>query len=117
MGKIAFVTGGTGGIGSPICEKLHDDGFTVVAGYFSGGKHERAQAWQAEQKGKGRDMDIAYGDIGDYESATACIEGIIEKHGSIDVLVNNGGITRDGFFKKMDLEKWHHLHRSGWRRW
>ncbi len=104
--RIAFVTGGTGGIGSAICEKLHDDGFKVVAGYFSGGKHERAQAWQAEQKEKGRDMEIAYGDVTDYESAKACVEGIVEKHGTISVLVNNAGITKDGFFKKMSLEAW-----------
>ena len=104
--RIAFVTGGTGGIGSAICEKLHDDGFKVVAGYFSGGKHERAQAWQAQQKENGRDMEIAYGDASDHDSAKACVEGIIEKFGPISVLVNNAGITRDGFFKKMTFDKW-----------
>ena len=104
--RVAFVTGGTGGIGNAICEKLHDDGFTVVAGYFSGGNHEKAQAWQAAQKEKGREMDIQYGDIGDFDSAKECVEAILARHGKIDVLVNNGGITRDGFFKKMSLEKW-----------
>ncbi|MCP3674562.1 MAG: acetoacetyl-CoA reductase [Gammaproteobacteria bacterium] len=106
MTRVALVTGGTGGIGTAICEKLYDDGYKVVAGYYSSGKHLRARAWRDKQKENGRDMDIAFGDIGDYNSTAECVKGIVDKYGSLDILINNGGITRDGYFKKMAAEQW-----------
>lgn len=105
--KIAFVTGGTGGLGTPICRSLVDQGFTVVAGYNSGGRHEKAQAWQAEQRKDGYEIMIAYGDVTDAESCKQCIANVEEQTGgTVDVLVNNAGITRDGQFKKMSWEQW-----------
>ena len=104
--KVALVTGGTGGIGSAICRELANQGFTVVAGYNSGGNHEKAANWKAQQAAEGFDIDVAYGDVSDPASSEACVNGIIEKHGSIDVLVNNAGITRDSTFRKMTLEQW-----------
>jgi len=104
--KVALVTGGTGGIGSAICHELATQGFTVVAGYNSGGNHEKAQKWKAEQAEQGFDIDVAYGDVSDPDSSEQCVSGILEKHGSIDVLVNNAGITRDSTFRKMTLEQW-----------
>ncbi|GGO79174.1 beta-ketoacyl-ACP reductase [Marinobacterium nitratireducens] len=105
--KIAFVTGGTGGLGTPICRSLADQGFTVVAGYFSGGKHEKAQAWQEAQRADGYAFEIAYGDVTDAESCAKCVAEVEKRLGdTIDVLVNNAGITRDGQFKKMSWEQW-----------
>ena len=57
--RIALVTGGTGGIGTAICQELFTQGFTVVAGYNSGGNHEKAKAWQDEQRSAGFEFDIA----------------------------------------------------------
>lgn len=105
--KIAFVTGGTGGLGTPICRSLVDQGFTVVAGYNSGGKHEKAQAWQEEQRKAGYEIMIAYGDVTNAESCVQCIANVEKQTGgTVDVLVNNAGITRDGQFKKMSWEQW-----------
>ncbi len=104
--KVALVTGGTGGIGTALCHELASQGFTVVAGYNSGGNHEKAKAWQAEQAKAGYTIDVAYGDVSDPASSEACVNGILERHGSIDVLVNNAGITRDSTFRKMTLEQW-----------
>lgn len=105
--KVALVTGGTGGLGTAICRHLADAGYRVVAGYNSGGRHEKAQAWQAEQKQDGYDIDVAYGDVTDAESCAKCIETVKELTGSdVSVLVNNAGITRDGTFKKMSWEQW-----------
>ena len=73
--RIALVTGGTGGIGTAICQELFTQGFTVVAGYNSGGNHEKAKAWQDEQRSVGFEFDIAYGDVSDSESARQCVEG------------------------------------------
>jgi len=105
--KVAMVTGGTGGLGTAICRKLADAGFRVVAGYNSGGRHEKAKAWQAEQKADGYDIEVAYGDVTDAESCAQCVATVKELTGSdISVLVNNAGITRDGTFKKMSWEQW-----------
>jgi len=60
MGKnnIALVTGGNGGIGEEICRQLTDTGCKVVAGYYSPHK-ESAEAWQAEMKASGYDVELA----------------------------------------------------------
>jgi len=105
--RVALVTGGTGGIGTAICKKLHDDGYQVVAGYYSGGKHEKAQAWQEELAKEGYDIALAFGNITDYESCEACIDNIRKDFGSVDILVNNGGITRDTTLRKMTPDMWH----------
>lgn len=104
--RIALVTGGTGGIGSAICKKLADDGYQVIAGYYSGGKHEKAQKFQDEMAQQGYDIALAFGNITEWDSCEACVEGIKRDFGSIDILVNNGGITRDSTLKKMQQDQW-----------
>ncbi|MDC1208949.1 acetoacetyl-CoA reductase [Litorivicinus sp.] len=104
--RIALVTGGTGGIGTSICRELKTHGFIVVAGYNSGGNHDKAKAWQEEQREDGYELDIAYGDVSDAESSKQCIDGIVKRYGNIHCLVNNAGITRDSTFRKMTLEQW-----------
>jgi acetoacetyl-CoA reductase len=102
--RIAFVTGGTGGIGSAICIALADAGFKVVAGYSNEAK---AQAWQEEQQAAGYAIQISQVDVTSLESCQACVANVKElAGGSVDVLVNNAGITRDAVFKKMDFEQW-----------
>lgn len=104
--KIALVTGGTGGIGTAICRRLTTAGFKVVAGYYGGGNHEKAKAWQAAQKAEGYDIAIQYGNVGDWESSVRMIQDIREVHGPISVLVNNAGVTRDGSLRKMTPDQW-----------
>jgi len=104
--RIALVTGGTGGIGTSICKQLADDGYQVIAGYYSGGKHEKAQKWQEQMSAEGYDIAVAFGNITDWDSTEACVEGIRRDFGPIDILVNNGGITRDSTLRKMSEEQW-----------
>ena len=106
-GRVALVTGGTGGIGSEICKTLAREGYQVIAGYYSGGHHEKAQQWQIEANKEGLDIALAFGNISEWESSEACVEGIRKEFGGIDVLVNNGGITRDTTIKKMSPQQWH----------
>jgi len=107
---IALVTGGTGGIGTAICRALADNGVKVVAGYNSGGNHDKAKAWQQQQKADGYDILVSYGDVTDSESCAACVEQITElAGGNIDILINNAGITRDGTFRKMTWEQWNQV--------
>ncbi len=106
MSRVALVTGGTGGIGTAICQRLAKEGYKVAAGYNSGGDHDRAKTWQAKQKELGFDFDISYGDVRDFESCSACIAHVEETLGPIDILVNNAGVTRDATLKKMSQNQW-----------
>ncbi|KTD52287.1 acetyoacetyl CoA reductase [Legionella quinlivanii] len=102
---IALVTGGTGGIGSAICQRLAAN-YHVIACYYKGGKHEEAKRWQQEQKEAGHDIDIVYGDIANYADCEKLVALVTERYGHIDVLVNNAGITVDTSFKKMTPQQW-----------
>ncbi len=111
-GTVALVTGGTGGIGTAICQHLAKSGARVFAGYNAGGKHEKAQAWQAEQRAAGYEMGLAFGDVREYDSCERCVEGVVAEAGPIEILVNNAGITRDGMFRKMAWDQWNDVIRS-----
>lgn len=100
---VALVTGATGGLGTHICKRLSDDGYTVCANYRS---KEKADAWYDKMKGEGYDFHMYQADVSDYDSVGAMVEAIQKDHGTIDILVNNAGITKDGAFKKMSKDNW-----------
>jgi acetoacetyl-CoA reductase len=99
MTRVAFVTGGTRGIGKAICERLKADGMKVAAGYS--GNDEAAQA-TAKELG----IMVVKGNVGVWADCVRAAKEVGEELGAIDVLVNNAGITRDGFFHKMTQEQW-----------
>ncbi|MET0543637.1 MAG: acetoacetyl-CoA reductase [Variovorax sp.] len=101
--KVAYVTGGMGGIGTAICQRLHKDGFTVIAGCGPTRDHAK---WLAEQKAEGYQFYASVGNVGDWNSTVDAFTKAKSEHGSIDVLVNNAGITRDRMFLKMSPEDW-----------
>ncbi|GAA4407643.1 beta-ketoacyl-ACP reductase [Advenella faeciporci] len=101
--KIAYVTGGMGGIGTSICQRLHKEGFKVIAGC---GPNRNAQKWIDEQAALGYKFFASSGNVADWDSTVAAFEKVKKEHGPVDVLVNNAGITRDGVFRKMSLEDW-----------
>lgn len=102
--RIAYVTGGMGGIGTMICQRLYKDGFTVVAG--CGPNSPRRERWLVEQAELGFSFTSSEGNVGDWESTEAAFAKVKNEVGEIDVLVNNAGITRDGVFRKMSRENW-----------
>ncbi|HRL53504.1 MAG TPA: acetoacetyl-CoA reductase [Acidovorax temperans] len=101
--KVAYVTGGMGGIGTAICQRLHKDGFKVIAGCGPTRDHAK---WLAEQKALGFTLYASVGDVGDWDSTVEAFTQAKAEHGTIDVLVNNAGITRDRMFLKMSREDW-----------
>ena len=101
--KIAYVTGGMGGIGTAICQRLHKDGFKVIAGCGPTRDHAK---WIAEQSALGYTFYTSVGNVGDWDSTVAAFTKTKAEHGSIDVLVNNAGITKDRMFLKMTREDW-----------
>ena len=101
--KIAYVTGGMGGIGTAICQRLFQDGFKVIAGC---GPTRGYNKWLAEQKELGFTFYASVGNVADWDSTVAAFSKAKQEHGPIDVLVNNAGITRDRMFLKMTREDW-----------
>lgn len=99
MAKIAVVTGGSRGIGRAVALKLAADGMTVVVNY--NGNKEKAEAVVAEIQANGGQAE-AYGcNVSDYSAVEEMMKYVIKTYGSVDVLVNNAGITKDGLMMKM----------------
>jgi acetoacetyl-CoA reductase len=101
--KVAYVTGGMGGIGTSMCQRLHKEGFKVIAGC---GPSRDANKWLEEQKALGFTFYASVGNVGDWDSTVEAFQKAKAEHGQIDVLVNNAGITRDGVFRKMSRADW-----------
>lgn len=102
--KIAYVTGGMGGIGTAICQRLAKEGMTVIAGCGPSRDH---QQWINEQAALGYTFYASVGNVSDWSSCETAFKDVVATHGPIDVLVNNAGITRDGVFRKMTADDWH----------
>jgi len=103
--RIAYVTGGMGGIGTAICRRLSRDGITVIAGCGPGST--RKDRWLAEMRGAGLEIYASEGNVSDWDSTKRAFEVAVSEVGPIDILVNNAGITRDSTFQKMTNEAWH----------
>lgn len=107
--RIALITGGTGGIGTAICERLARAGHRVATNFRN---EEKARAWQAAMRAKGIEVFLAPGDVADPDSAAAMVRTIQENLGPIEILVNNAGITRDAVFHKMTYQQWSEVIRT-----
>ncbi len=101
-GKIAIITGATGGIGFAVAERLGHDGFTVV---LNGLDHERGADRVKELTAAGIKAEYRGFDVTDEDAVTENITGIGEQYGKIDVLVNNaGGLGGRSRFEEMTTE-------------
>ena len=102
MGKVAFVTGGTRGIGKQIAITLAEAGFDIALNYRK--ENEDLVDTQNKIKEKGAQVLAVCGDVTSFEDAERMVKEIIEKFGQIDVLVNNAGITKDNLIVRMKQE-------------
>ena len=105
-GRVAFVTGGTRGIGAAICRSLASQGADVAAGYS--GNTEAAERFGKEfgDQFPGRKLTVHKGDIASADDCRRTVAEVIEQHGRLDILVNNAGITADRSVLKMVDEDW-----------
>ena len=99
MTRVAVVTGGSRGIGAAISKALKAAGYTVAANYAG---NDEAAAKFREETG----IPVYKWDVSSYEACAAGLAQIEQDLGPIDVVVNNAGITRDGFFHKMSPDQW-----------
>jgi acetoacetyl-CoA reductase len=103
--RIAFVTGGMGGIGTAVCQRLASTGVKVVAGCLPG--YEKKDEWVRSMRDQGLQVYAAEGNVDDYESCAQMFYQIASVVGPVDILINNAGITRDGVFKRMSPNDWY----------
>ncbi len=102
MSRVAFVTGGTRGIGRAITARLKAAGYKVAAGYA--GNEVAAQACSDELG-----VLVVKGNVSSFADCAAAVKTVQEKFGPIDVLVNNAGITRDAMLHKMTEDQWNEV--------
>lgn len=100
--KVAVVTGAGRGIGKAIALALAKQGFMVVINY--NGSQKRAEEAVEQIKAEGGAAQAYKCNIASYTDTQEMINNIIKEHGSVDVLVNNAGITKDGLLLKMSEE-------------
>ncbi|HEY1692635.1 MAG TPA: 3-oxoacyl-ACP reductase family protein [Polyangiaceae bacterium] len=105
-GKVALVTGGSRGIGRACCEVLAEQGATVVVNYVKGEAAAREVADGIVARG-GK-ADVTGFDVADSKAVDAAVDDVAKRHGRVDVLVANAGISIDGLLLRLkdeDLEK------------
>ncbi|KJY83972.1 3-ketoacyl-ACP reductase [Vibrio galatheae] len=105
MKKLALITGSKGGIGSAISSQLVNDGYRVIATYFTG-KHQCAQDWFNAKGFTDDQVRLFELDVTNTEQCAQRLAELLQEEGTVDVVVNNAGITRDGTFKKMTASAW-----------
>jgi acetoacetyl-CoA reductase len=99
MSRVAFVTGGTRGIGRAISARLKAAGYKVAAGYAG---NEVAAKTCADELG----LFVVKGNVASFADCKSAVEKVETELGPIDVLVNNAGITRDAVLHRMTEEQW-----------
>ena len=101
-GRIALVTGGSRGIGRACCEALAAQGATVIVNYVKG---EAAAREVADAIGaKGGKADVSGFDVADSKAVDAAVDILVKRHGKVDVLVANAGISIDGLLLRLKDE-------------
>lgn len=104
MSKSALVTGASRGIGRSIALQLADEGYNVAVNYA--GNKEKAEAVVEKIKGKGVDAFAIQANVANPDEVKEMIQEVVSKFGSLDVLVNNAGITRDNLLMRMKEQEW-----------
>lgn len=104
MTKSALVTGASRGIGRSIALQLAEEGYIVAVNYA--GSKEKAEAVVEEIKAKGVDSFAIQANVADADEVKAMIKEVVSQFGSLDVLVNNAGITRDNLLMRMKEQEW-----------
>lgn len=102
MGKVAFITGATRGIGKAIALKFAKDGYDIALNYRK--ENEELNQTKSEIEKNGVKCFAVSGDVSVYEDCERMAKEIIENLGSIDCLVNNAGITKDMLLMRMKEE-------------
>lgn len=102
--KVALITGATRGIGKGIALNFAKNGATIAFTYVS--SDEKARALEAELTALGVKAKGYKSDAGDFKAADDLVNAVVNDFGTVDVLVNNAGITRDTLLMRMSEQQW-----------
>lgn len=98
----ALITGASQGIGACIARRLAKDGFNIAINHFpSDSDKEKALQVAEECRGFGVEADVFSADVSSYSDCETMVKAVKDRFGSIDALVNNAGITKDGLLVRM----------------
>ncbi|MFC3197802.1 3-oxoacyl-[acyl-carrier-protein] reductase [Parapedobacter deserti] len=103
-GKTALITGASKGIGRKIAEKFAEQGASVAFTYLS--SVEKGEALETELQAYGTKIKGYRSDASKYDEAEKLIDDIVSEFGTVDIIVNNAGITKDGLLLRMTEEQW-----------
>ena len=105
-GKVAIVTGAARGIGEAIAIKFAEHGAHVAFTYVSDGSREKATALEAKLKGYGIKAVGYQSNAADYAACEALVNDVMKEFGTIDICVNNAGISKDNLLLRMTADQW-----------
>ncbi|RYZ23706.1 MAG: 3-oxoacyl-[acyl-carrier-protein] reductase [Chitinophagaceae bacterium] len=104
--KVAIVTGAARGIGAGIARKLAEQGAHVAFTYVSEGSADKAKALEDELKGLGVNAKAYRSNAGDFADCEAFVNDVVKEFGTVDICVNNAGISKDNLLLRMNGEQW-----------
>lgn len=102
--KVAFITGGSRGIGESIVRRFAAEGAKIIFTYRSSA--DEANKIVDELSDQGAEITAIQSDASSYDAAVEAIKTVIDTHGQIDILVNNAGITQDNLMLRMTEDQW-----------
>src|ERR1700741_2201377 len=105
-GKVAIVTGAARGIGEGIALKFAEHGANVAFTYVSDSSAEKATALQEKLNGLGIHARGYKSNAGDFSQCEAFVNDVLKEFGTVDICVNNAGISKDNLLLRMSPEQW-----------
>lgn len=105
MSKTALITGSSRGIGAAIALRLAKDGFNIALNDLNGGMFEN-NSIADDIRALGVEAEIFCADVSKYNDCEEMVKAVKERFGTIDALINNAGITRDGLMARMSEEQY-----------
>jgi len=105
-GKNAIITGAARGIGEGIAVKFAEHGCNVAFTYVSDGSAGKAKALESKLTGMGVKAKAYQSDAGDYAACESLVNDVLKEFGTVDICVNNAGISKDNLLLRMTPEQW-----------
>ena len=105
-GKVAIVTGAARGIGEAIAIKFAEHGANIAFTYVSDSSAEKASALEKKLKGLGVKAKASKSNAGDFAQCESFVNEVLKEFGTVDICVNNAGISKDNLLLRMSPEQW-----------
>ena len=105
-GKVSIVTGAARGIGAAIALKLAEQGSHIAFTYVSSGSAEKANALVSQIEALGVKAKAYQSNAGVFEECEAFVNDVVASFGTVDICVNNAGISKDNLLLRMNAEQW-----------